>query len=64
MTAALKLRAVLAPDLKPRRRCSVRAEWAHPYSASHQARYRAAIRFLRKGGRAKWLMDIYAEKKT
>lgn len=63
MTAP-KLRAVLAPDLKPRRRCSVRAEWAHPANESHQAHYRAAIRFLRKGGRAKWLMDQFVERKS
>jgi hypothetical protein len=59
-----KLRAVPAPKLTPPKRCTVRPEWAYPTNEIHRARYRLAIRFLRRGRVSLWLMDIYQGRKS
>lgn len=56
MSAKPKLAAVATakPAAKRPYRWTPRPEWAHPTNERHRARYLAAIRYLRRGGRSKW----------
>jgi hypothetical protein len=57
------LRAVTAKPA-PAKRWTVRPEWVHPDNEHHRTRYVAAIRFLRRGGRSRWLMDKPTQRLT